>query len=214
MLRALIGIAVISGLWLWGSTDAAGDETLFRVIVLGVVLSLFPLVYAWNFSRVPAKIDEEKNKIIKQQNINIDAVRMERKHVLALSILYERGSDLIVEQIRAEQLQDWFARVESWQILTLKYIAYFFSHPDAVSFSFNTFRTTDNFDFRVSDEHNTKLQETAARLEKIKMILDRHRDVWSSITQEKIEEIDKELAVFEAQILASDSDQALDQEHS
>ncbi|MBC8158837.1 MAG: hypothetical protein ISR50_20365 [Alphaproteobacteria bacterium] len=91
VLRALIGFAVIAGLWIWGSADAAGDETIFRGVVLGVVIALFPLVYACNFVTAPANLDNDKTQDMLGQRA--EASRrisdLEAKHVPKIAIEFD-----------------------------------------------------------------------------------------------------------------------------
>jgi hypothetical protein len=63
VIRALITIAIVAALMLWGSDDAANDEMIFRSVAAGLVILLAPFVYAGNFVRflpAPARASHEK----------------------------------------------------------------------------------------------------------------------------------------------------------
>lgn len=60
VIRALLAIAVICALALWGSGDASLDEMITRGVVISFVIALFPLLYVWQFVSIPAALDKEK----------------------------------------------------------------------------------------------------------------------------------------------------------
>lgn len=57
MIRAAIVLAILLVLGFVGSADAATDELIARATIGGIVLFLFPFVYAWYFVRTPAFLD-------------------------------------------------------------------------------------------------------------------------------------------------------------
>ena len=74
-----------------------------------------------------------------------------------------------------------------------------------LAFKYIQFNPNENFIFKISDDHNDHLQETAARLGKLREIIKRHEGDWSPISQIEKQQIDAALTVVEAQILAADS---------
>lgn len=219
MIRAAVLVVVLLALAFLGSEDAASDEIVLRLTVAALIVGAFPLVYAWNLVSVPAQIDDEKNKTIEARNKRlVEAATaltqraITRNSVLTLSVLLERGYELNVERFPPEQFDDWASRLSVWEVLTLKYVASKFSHQDAVEVKNIQYSTRENFIFKISDDHNRLLQQTSARIEKIRGIIERYKEAWSPISPAERAKIDAALAVFEAQVLAADGEQALNEE--
>ncbi|MCH8095956.1 MAG: hypothetical protein IID53_02595 [Proteobacteria bacterium] len=219
MIKVAIIFAVLLALAFWGSEDAASDEIILRLTLGGLGVFAFPLVYAWNLAAVPAEFDDAKNKIIEEGEAKLAAATASltnkttiRNNVLALSVLLEKGYDFNTKRISADQFDEWVSGLKAWETLTLQYIASKFSHQDAVAFSNVTFDPKDNFIFKISDDHNKHLQETAARLGKLREIIKRYEGDWSPISLMERKKINAALAAFEMQILAADGEQALNEE--
>ena len=219
MIKAAIVVVVLLALAFWGSEDAASDEIIFRLTLGGLGLFAFPLVYAWKLAAVPAKFDDEKNKIIEEGKTKLAVAAaslthkaITRNNVLTLSVLLEKGHDFNAERISADQFDEWVSRLKAWEILTLKYVASKFSHQEAVVFKNVKFNPNENFIFKVSDDHNRHLQEIAVRIGKLQEIIKRYQGDWSPISLTERTKINAALAVFEVQVLAADGKQALNEE--
>lgn len=219
MIKAAIIFAVLLALAFWGSADAASDEIILRLTVGALSVAAFPLVYAWKLAAVPAEFDDAKNKIIEEGKaklavavVSLTNKATTRNNVLTLSVLLEKGYNFNAKKISADQFDEWASGLKAWETLTLNYIASKFSHQDAVAFSNVQFDSNENFIFKISDDHNRHLQETAARLEKLREIIKRYEGDWSPISLMERQKIDTALAVFEVQILAADGEQALNEE--
>ena len=219
MIRAAALVVVLLALAFLGSDDAASDEIILRLTVAALIVGAFPLVYAWNLVSVPAQLDDEKNQTIEARNKRlVEAAAaltqrvITRNSVLTLSVLLERGYELNVERFPPEQFDDWASRLSVWEVLTLKYVASKFSHQDAVEVKNIQYSTRENFIFKVSDDHNRLLQQTSARIEKLRGIIGRHKEVWSPITSDERAQIDAMLTAIEMKIVAADGEQALNEE--
>ncbi len=219
MIKAAIVLVVLLALAFWGSEDAASDEIILRLTLGGLSVFAFPLVYAWKLAAVPAGFDDAKNKIIEEGKAKLAVAAaslthkaITRNNVLTLSILLEKGYQFNAERISADQFDEWASRLKAWETLTLKYIASIFSHQDAVAFGNVQFDSNENFIFKISDDHNRYLQQTAARLGKLREIIKRHEEDWSPISPIERQKINAALAVFEVQVLAADGEQALNEE--
>ena len=219
MIKAGAVLVVLLALAFWGSEDAASDEIIVRFAAGILSVAAFPLVYAWRFAAIPAEFDDAKSRAIEGGNANLAlvAASLERKlitknHVLTLSVLLERGYEFNAQRISADQFDGWESGLEAWENLTLKYLASNFSHQDAVAFANVKYDPKENFIFKISADHNNCLQRTAARLEKLREIIGRHEEAWSPISPAERQGINTTLAVFQAQVLAADGVQALDEE--
>ncbi|HEX8168652.1 MAG TPA: hypothetical protein VF601_23060 [Beijerinckiaceae bacterium] len=58
---AIAVLVALGCLAFWGSADASRDELIARVAIGGVIVALFPFIYAWKLIQVPAKLDAETN---------------------------------------------------------------------------------------------------------------------------------------------------------
>lgn len=214
---ALTAVIAAAALLFWGSQDAVGDFALERGVLWATAVLIFPIVYFWHLFRAPAEIDHEN-----QQNISriADAntklakqlvkQRADKQNVLALSVLLEDGYAITGDRTSAETYSSWAQKVRRWELLTLKFLAHHFSHPEAVSFSNVQYETKQNFIFNISPEHNKELQQTTARLQILRDIVAKREDDWLPLSQEDRSKIRALLEDFEAQVLAANDEQALD----
>lgn len=208
-LTALTAAAV---LLFWGSQDAAGDMALERGAIWALAVLVFPFLYVWYFVTTPAKIDDEiKGEIgslrehVAKAATALVLKAVSRQSVLTLSLLLERGYEISVERISLDQFERWLEKLNKWEVLTLRYIATNFSHQEAVSFKNVLYSVRENFIFKVSEDHNKGLQQLTTRLNTLRGIVARHQKDWSPISPADRDQIEAVLAVFDAQIAASDS---------
>lgn len=213
VLRALAAIAVVSALALLGSADAAGDELIFRGAAIGVVLAIFPILYLVIFIATPAIFDKDQRESLKifEERLNQLAAQLSQREsakesVRALCILLERGQDLVIKKISEDEFKSWENMVDEWGVYTLRYLSTQFSQQEAVSFKYIQYQERTNFVFKINDDHNKRLNQLCTRIEKLKDIINRHKESWSPISSDERAELESKLDRFKAQALAANCD--------
>jgi hypothetical protein len=206
----VLSALVIALIWLIGGKEEAISELIAKGSATAAILLAFPIVYWWKFFRVPPIHEKEAAEV---NNVTIGNLtntveklteqRMRRYDVLVLSVLLEKGNDLCVKRIKQEDFETWAKDVKNWLNITMAYLATKFSHQDAVAFGTVTFNPKQNFIFKISDQHNSDLNELSARIEVAKKIIARHEDIWSPLTIEERKGIEAFISVIERQAAAS-----------
>jgi hypothetical protein len=59
MLAFIVFVAAALGLFLWGTEGTAGDEFIMGVVIVGILVALFPIVFLWQLFRQPAVMYQE-----------------------------------------------------------------------------------------------------------------------------------------------------------
>jgi hypothetical protein len=174
-------------------------------------------LFVYNLFAVPYRAQAETIATLQQQLATLKAAvaqhsiqqstsRIERARVL--TVLWERGQELMLERIAIDQLGDWSRRVDKWEVLTLKYIATKYSQQEAVAFRVSAYNA-NKYTYQVNDEHGKKLTGLSIRCRQLKETLGKEPASWSPISREQRDAVCEYLGRIEAKLAASNGDKAL-----
>ena len=189
----LTALGVAAVLLFWGSQDAAGDMVLERGAIWALGILAFPFVYGWHFIKAPAEMENQLktglNKKITDLEATVNTLRVQTANNTAarltsssLSVLIERGLELLKRRIKIEELPSWTKEVEAWELNCLALLRTGISHQDAVAFHTIIYNVANNFIYKVNEKHNKLLNELSARINLLKNINDRYKDHWITMS--------------------------------
>jgi len=190
MIRLGFGIVAILALVFWGSEGAASDEFKVRIAIALLIVFAFPLLYFWNFISAPAKINQAKDAAIFRHVTR--AIDTQNKTLIAntLTVLRQRGLDLMSEKITIDGFDSWDKRRKNWHVAGLNYIKNNISALVAGSFNIVITTNKDKFTGSVNDEHNQSQLQLREQIRILDNCLNDYKAFIGTMTQEQVTNID------------------------
>jgi hypothetical protein len=99
-LSIAIGIAIVIGLWFWGTEDAARDEMLIRGIAITAIVLALPFVWLWNCATMPVMLHNNL-----QQKVH-EFEEAQRPHIRCDWRYYDEMAELILVNTSLKSLLD------------------------------------------------------------------------------------------------------------
>ena len=86
VIRLFISLALIAGLYLWGSADAARDEFIGHGILIAIVLGAFPIFFVLEFIKAPANFYLENMNIATDLRNQLKLVQSDQRRLTQVQI--------------------------------------------------------------------------------------------------------------------------------
>jgi hypothetical protein len=174
-----------------------------RGALWALTILAFPFVYIWHFVCEPAKMAyEEKLRNsqrtnglvgrIKNLELRRDTVRGKTNITLRLSFLVQKGREILVDHINEDQFLEWKERHRHWLTQTLIFLRSFLSHPDAARFLVIKTEKTNQYVYRVNDDHNVLLNQLAVQIQKLETRLEDYKEYWTTMRPDQRATLEEE----------------------
>jgi hypothetical protein len=122
MMWALGTLAVLVGLFFWGSADSSHDEFLTRLFLAFATIGAIPFVFAWQLIRTPAAMEAKSRLWVQKLSEAILETRRADAAVAGLAERHERGL-----RIFREKEPGWLDAMKAWELELTEFVRQNFS---------------------------------------------------------------------------------------
>ena len=149
-------------------------ENAFVISIITTIIVVILVFLAYLVSG-PFRLWRSQKEQILMLQTTLTKQRIKQNEIDLFTKVYAAGKMLIAQKITLESFDRWKTEVTQWETNLLPFVEHHWSKIDSLSLNTITIFPIINFEEKINDDHNDRINFLNTRLEKFKILIDTKR---------------------------------------